>query len=455
MRQAIRENLILDPKYGISEMARFIWTFDEVSKAAKKYKTRGEFRLNEPNAYAAATKKGFLDKVCKHMVRLRVPKGYYTLKKLKEIAAPFKTRLDFQLGDYGAYQSALRQGLLDEVCSHMEKIGFPSGYWNSYQNCKEEAEKYHTRSGFQKGNGSAYQGAMRNKWLDKICSHMEKGADGLHYMIYLIKNERLRQAYIGITKQHFTSRKAHHVSENNSANSSAISRLIDTEYIPLTRHVLTSDTLKIAERNWARKYAAKGYEVLNNERMFGRMGVSRRKYNDEDIQKEARKYRTRSAFKTGSPRYYDAAVSQRILNKVCAHMRGIKPKNYWSMDKVIEVAKTCSDRNDFVERFDIAYGTARANGWLDEIWEKAGLRSFNDMTWERSGVRKEIWSKADYYYQIWIENEKCGSWRMRTITGVMLEKLLKKFKTGWIPSEDKDWVKWSNLIQGEKGGGDE
>ena len=35
-------------------------------------------------------------------------------------------------------------------------------------------------------------------------------------------------------------------------------------------------------------------------------------------------------------------------------------------------------------------------------------------------------------------------WRMRTITGQNIDKMLKKFQSGWVPMDDKDWVEWSS-----------
>lgn len=43
----------------------------------------------------------------------------------------------------------------------------PNGYWN-YEKCYQEALKYKSRNEFQKGCGSAYHAALKNKWLDVL-----------------------------------------------------------------------------------------------------------------------------------------------------------------------------------------------------------------------------------------------------------------------------------------------
>ena len=44
----------------------------------------------------------------------------------------------------------------------------PCGYWNVFENVQKEAQKYTSRWDFGKHNGSAYDAARRNKWIDKL-----------------------------------------------------------------------------------------------------------------------------------------------------------------------------------------------------------------------------------------------------------------------------------------------
>ena len=368
-------------------------------------------------------------------------KPSWSLEDLKAAAAGYKTRGEFQKGAKGAYLSALRRGLLDEVCAHMEQRQKPKGYW-TLERCKEEALKYESRVAFMRGSGSAYNVVLRNKWLEEVCAHMEKGADGYHYMVYGVINKRLNKAYVGITKQHFNRRISMH-KKGGSTRAAEIAQLDDTEFIELTNYSLLSNELKEAETSWAKEMQDRGYEVLNKSANFGKVGAGERKHTNESIAAEAQKYKTRAEFKKGSPKEYDAAVSQRILDEVCSHMRGIKPKNYWTKERCIEYAKTCENWDEFSSSKNGAYRAARNNGWTEEVKRESNLRMKNEMSWLRPGTRKEIWTKADHFYDIWIENDRCGMWRMRTLTGVNIDKLLKKFATGWIPAEDKDWKLWA------------
>jgi len=39
--------------------------------------------------------------------------------------------------------------------------------------CKEESLKYNNRTDFRKKSNGSYSSALKNKWLEEICSHMK------------------------------------------------------------------------------------------------------------------------------------------------------------------------------------------------------------------------------------------------------------------------------------------
>ncbi len=43
----------------------------------------------------------------------------WTVEELKEEALKYKTRIELAEGSYGAYQSAYRRGILNDICQHM------------------------------------------------------------------------------------------------------------------------------------------------------------------------------------------------------------------------------------------------------------------------------------------------------------------------------------------------
>ena len=87
-------------------------------------------------------------------------------------ALKYKTKTEFSKGCSSALSAARRNGWVDEICSHMDETRKPAGYW-TLERCRKEALKYKTKTEFSKGCVSAYQAALRNGWLDEVCAHMK------------------------------------------------------------------------------------------------------------------------------------------------------------------------------------------------------------------------------------------------------------------------------------------
>ena len=137
-----------------------------------KFTNKKAFKELSPEAFKASVRNGWLDEVCAHMV-LMDPKVWeqLSLEDCRREALKYSSRVAFSKGHKRAYETARRNGWLDEVCSHIVPSHLPMGYW-TYERCKESALKYDTRKEFLKGCGGGYDAAKRNNWLDTLCSHM-------------------------------------------------------------------------------------------------------------------------------------------------------------------------------------------------------------------------------------------------------------------------------------------
>ena len=98
-------------------------------------------------------------------------KIFWTLDKCKNEALKHKTKYEFQKKSGSAYNSALKNGWLNMITTHMIITQKPTGYWN-IERCHEESLKYKTRIEFRKNSNGAYSAAYRKNWLNIICSHM-------------------------------------------------------------------------------------------------------------------------------------------------------------------------------------------------------------------------------------------------------------------------------------------
>ena len=148
------------------------WTKDRCRESSILCKSRGEFKRLYPSAYNSSRINGWLDEICEHMQYICSPNNTWTKEKCKEEALKYKNRRQFNLNAKGAYNASLRNGWLDEVCSHMNTL--KHGFWQKKENCMLEALKYNRKTDFITKSGGAYKAAKNNGWIDEICSHMKK-----------------------------------------------------------------------------------------------------------------------------------------------------------------------------------------------------------------------------------------------------------------------------------------
>ena len=95
------------------------WTYEKLAEEALKYTTKVEFLKGNASAYAIASKKGFLNKICSHMV---CGKTKYTDEYLKKEALKFNTRGELYKKNGSVYSAAIHRGILDDICSHMKPV---------------------------------------------------------------------------------------------------------------------------------------------------------------------------------------------------------------------------------------------------------------------------------------------------------------------------------------------
>jgi hypothetical protein len=91
---------------------------------------------------------------------------FRTKEDLHKIALNYSNRKEFIKKEQKHVMLARKEGWMDDICSHMVQKCKPNGWWNNYDNCKEESKKYGNRSEFSKKSPSAYHSSRKNKWLD-------------------------------------------------------------------------------------------------------------------------------------------------------------------------------------------------------------------------------------------------------------------------------------------------
>ena len=345
------------------------------------------------------------------------PFGYWTNEKLAEEAKKHKTKKDFMNAENGAYQTACRKGIIHEICAHMVEIQKPHGYWNIKENCATEAKKYRTRKEFMKSSNGAYAGALKNGWLDEICSHMHVTGNRFHRAIYVWEFDD-KSAYIGLTYDYKTRYQQHlkkgPVYKKLKGTSGKFKKL-NVFYEPIEA--------QLQEQKLIEKYRKKGWKILNRVKA-GALGsvdsmwdlegcmfaaYSCDKYEDfhthfraayksvirngwldeirkilkpkarpsgyctskENCKAEALLFSRRVDFMKGSPGAYKFAMQNKFLDEICSHMEGgRKPNGYYTKKVCRELKSKCSSKMDFKAKYSTAYAVSVKKGWINEFFPK-------------------------------------------------------------------------------------
>ena len=141
-------------------------TKEDCHLEALKYKTRNEFKKNSYGVYQTSNRKGWMDEICSHMIRLRQSR---TKEDCHLEALKYKTRNEFKKNSYAIYYYSVRYNWMDEICSHMNAMNVN----RTKEDCHLEALNYSRRIDFSLDNPNTYYYAVRYGWLDDICEHME------------------------------------------------------------------------------------------------------------------------------------------------------------------------------------------------------------------------------------------------------------------------------------------
>ncbi len=232
----------------------------------------------------------------------------------------------------------------------------------TYEMLRDEALKYSTRIVFQKSSSSAYRTAYNRGILDDICTHMHRLGNIYNRFIYTIEFEN-NSVYIGLTCD-LERRKSEHII--NSSNKYVRKLINDNiKYKFISNDVLYSadESIKV-ESFLVNDYNKKGYNVLNISKA-GALGGGNKKWTADIIIEEALKYKTRIGFKKGNPSAYKAAREKNILNDVCSHMCFIQIS--WNAEMIKEEALKYDNRSSFEKGNIKAYWAARRMCILDDV----------------------------------------------------------------------------------------
>lgn len=283
---------------------RGYWNIEICRNKALNYTSRKEFQKKEKNAYAAALYYGWVDDVCSHMIFKIKPNNYWTKELCANEAKKYKSRSEFQKLNRGAYYRAMKNKWLDDICKHMQTIKrVEYGYWNK-ENCKNEALKYKTKREFKLKSNGAYDASKKNGWLEELSHHMVKLGNRYNKFIYgYFFDDGF--AYVGLTYDRIQREKRRKFSKNDSVMVHKLKTGLTPKYIQLSELLSVDDAIKM-EGFYYDKFKNEGWNMLNKTKT-GSIGSGIKKWTYENTKLEAKKYRNRSEFqKNASGAYYSS-----------------------------------------------------------------------------------------------------------------------------------------------------
>jgi predicted GIY-YIG superfamily endonuclease len=310
---------------------RNYWNGETLSREAGKYFTRKQFKIAARGAWQAACRLGILDDVCRHMA----------VRKAEQPKPGKKPPIKVE----------------QEQASRLPRLVVR---WTR-EKCRMAALEFKTRTEFQNGAPSAYNRALKDGFLDDICQHMRPAGSRFRRALYAYEfNDR--SVYVGLTFD-YAQRHQQHLTDTRKK----LWAKFQTTSFKLVKFNVWMDrqVAQEAEQKLVGKYAAEGWTILNRIRAGG-LGGTVRKWFKNTCAREARKYHTRVAFIRGSSGAYDAAKNKGWLDDICAHMKRQRVRK-WTREMLIAEAQKYSMLKDFREQAPGAYGVVCKKGWLNDI----------------------------------------------------------------------------------------
>ena len=343
------------------------WTKERCQETALKYHTRKEFRENE-YAYQTSLKKGWLDDICYHMkIETKKPIGYWTKERCKEKSLLCFSIKEFKYEYNSAYASCLRNGWLNDVCSHLK--GYKSHNFWTKEECQKESIKYKTKKEFRKNNSWAYRISLNNNWIEDICSHMKVLGNLKKRCIYVYEFSD-KSAYIGLTCN-VDERHNEHLKKGSVCNHMKMNSIYTlkklTDYIDV-------DEAKLLEGEFVKKYKLNGWKILNKIKTGGTGGKDI-KWNKEKCYEESLKYLTTRYFKNCNRSVYNKCKKNKWL-KDFKHLTDDinhivqKPSGYWSKDECYEESLKCKTKKELARLNATVYNKCCKNKWINEFFPK-------------------------------------------------------------------------------------
>lgn len=343
---------------------RGYWTIETCKIVVESCNTIKEVEEKESGCYQTIIKNnwGFL---LDHL-RKSKSKNFWTKEKCEKEALRYDNIKDFRDNCSSVYVKACKEKWIEDICSHMNRNKKPEGYWTKSK-CKELALQCKSIKEFKKLSRSAYFYARTNKWLEDICLHFDTLGNRTKRFIYAYEFPD-NNVYVGLTYC-IEKRKNEHLKRGSVFNYSQKTKLTPT-FKQITLEPVNIEEAKRLEGFYLEKYISNGWIKINKNKT-GSLGYGNKKWTFENLLAEAIKYKTKKEFRENNSSAYSAAKKYKLINDICKHMvcKEIKPSGYWNYENCKKEALKYKTLKEFIENSKSAYRVSNKNGWVKEFSE--------------------------------------------------------------------------------------
>lgn len=237
--------------------------------------------------------------------------------------------------------------------------------------CQDAALKCKSRSEFARLFKGEYFAALRNEWLDEICSHMTPIGNRYKRCIYVYEFPDVKgykYAYVGLTDNLAYRDKVH-------ARKGAVYNFCQTHHLikpipnQLTDYVDKEDAKRL-EGEYLHKYLQKGWLPINIAKTGGLGGHLRFDgFTYQQCLEIGKNYKKRSDWKRQAYSSYYIAEKMGWLDTIIPpnERHGNSTQQYWTKERIATEAAKYKYIKDFAEAEPTAYHKALNSNWMDDV----------------------------------------------------------------------------------------
>lgn len=302
---------------------------------------------------------------------MRKPNGNWTFEDCLNEAKKYHSVKEFRELSHNAYTAAIKHKWIEQF-DFLHRTRQNNNFWDR-KHCLEEARKYTSRGEFAKNCQSAYNSALKNNWLDDY-TWFSPSASKKKWTYETCKEESKK----------YTTRTEFHDGNSSAYKVSCLNKWIDDftwlvdgneKRIKWTYDRCFQEAKKYSRIADFAKYSPGAYNAsIKNKWRDDYIWLPHSKiYSYEEVYGIAKQYQYKVDFQKNDRGAYDAALHHDWLKDFDWFFDGIKRTGErhrkWNYDSCFKEASKYTTRGEFGTKSARAYVIAYQNGWInDYVW---------------------------------------------------------------------------------------